>query len=656
MKLDKYTEEIINTLIKGSVLSKTDIHLILFISFILDSRDNNFLKCLVKTLTKKLGDKDDPLSKHLFYLFCELTILERIDFEIFISSFIISLKKPTSKEAFLFSVEDHKEYIYEIDSPVFQDKDRKKICSIICYYIKSLNEKVPILQDKLDMIEKKAEESLIAEGEKTTKHTTEIESIKEEIKLTQDIHHIFYPDEEVAQQESDYKKEDIDEFSNPPKWKDGEKDFYEDFSTVDSSISREKASKKGVNLKDLPKSFIKMSKKDACDRAALEFLKSGQSQIDKILDCIFTENIPIRNTPFIARFLAIIIIVGKSRQKDALNKRVDSLLEKELKSKNDNQKREYTLLLVSEMIKFDLLFLKTFVPHLWACINIRTKCTLSILHTILKELNTVFLNNKDTRKILANLLEQLGAHKKLFDLRSEEMIISENILIIFKSSKTSFKAIRRTVLEEYILNLVNSDDVFITTLEYRTSKIRSLSWSCPNNRRFLFKVFTKPWDIGGVSYKNMCYILKELSSYYPGFVTDVIDTILEELCYDTSNYSITKKSAFLLYSKYVSDLFCANLIPSNTVIITLLMVLSHIDNTIRVRAGLCILDNTVCRLNRDSSLSDYLDGVYSKFLEIEHETLPLDILHQMEDVLQKMKPGVFRITEEILSAKRGDIY
>lgn len=126
----------------------------------------------------------------------------------------------------------------------------------------------------------------------------------------------------------------------------------------------------------------------------------------------------------------------------------------------------------------------------------------------------------------------------------------------------------RTPMELFIRHLIY-DVLAKKSIDKVLKLLRKLDWENDEVKRYLHKVFTKPWKIKYGSIGLLAMLTYDLQRYRPAFAIAVVDQVLEDVRRGLEQNVYSTNQRRLATMKYLGELYIYRLLSSTIVFDTL---------------------------------------------------------------------------------------
>jgi regulator of nonsense transcripts 2 len=166
-------------------------------------------------------------------------------------------------------------------------------------------------------------------------------------------------------------------------------------------------------------------------------------------------------------------------------------------------------------------------------------------------------------------LELMKRKQNMQHFDQRQLLLLENAYYQCNPPERAPREIKeRTPMELFIRHLLY-DVLSKKTIDKVLKLIRKLEWDKEDIRKYLFKVFTKPWKITYSNISLLAMLAYDLQRYHPAFTVTVVDQVLEDTRRGMEQNMYTYNQRRLATMKYLGELYIYRLFSSSIIFDTL---------------------------------------------------------------------------------------
>lgn len=632
LKLERHIDDVLSSLYENPFENKDEIYLCVAIVSFLDKKYPGTASSFVKTFPSKEN------NSKLFFL-SEFSLVNLVPYQLFVDSVfdVFKKKKNTVQKTklLLFLVEEWNNELFseaENTDVSFPREIRKQFLNFVLSFVETRRKRLEELNKKIVLSDKQfdiCKEKIINEKYIITKTLSLICPL-----LGISIH-----------------AEDSEKEKTPKtiinKWlNEDERLFYENIPEIRENFETKK--QKVFSIKDLKE----VSTKEDVDEIAQIFLSEKIQNTDELIVFLTAlDSIKNRQFSLYCRFLKI-IKNNYSSLIGSLCSYIEKMLWLSIQKTVNMFIKEKVFIYFSELIKFGLIHSNFFSSQFLYCLENKNKKTLFFIYRVFLSCGRFLINNSQTEIFVKKILDVLLLEKDNYPKESEEKMYVLNILSIFERKQPS-SILQKELIQEYIDKLLIFDLQQMKRFDFVFKELRKLNWKCKKTTRFLQKRLTRPWELGSFSAKNIASILARIVEYYPCFVSDIIDTVFEEVLYQPIPEE--DKKAFLFNVEYLGEFYLLGFISSEEVIKPLWKFLGKKNiSSFEARLGVLLISKIQKKIKKDKkSIKYFVDLIVS----YPKKAFSFETLVFIDKELNNIFPGCFvfdieNITKSVSEQKK----
>jgi regulator of nonsense transcripts 2 len=387
-------------------------------------------------------------------------------------------------------------------------------------------------------------------------------------------------DERVAPMEAatDVEKEDTKD------------EHHDDELTVDEEEDEPQPATIGAKLDTLLLRLPELNNRELIDQACIDFSflnsKASRNRLIRLLLKVPNNRIDI--LPYYARLVATL-----SRYLPSLGQIVVESLHRDLQRyvngkglNKDYPLRTVNALFLAELIKFDLVGLPIIFHSLKIMVDNFSKTDIEVMTSMLENCGRYLLRSDATHAKMSTFLEVLLRKSKNVS-GVERSLIDNAFYYVNPPEREQVQVKVREPVERYVRQLIYID-LSRRNYEMVTKQIRKLPWD-GDGPKWLRNIFIKVWKVTFSSIALLAIVLGGLARFHSGFVTHVIDAVLEELRVGLEENNFRHHQKRIALTRYLGELYNHKLVDGPVIVEHLQFLLTFGHGT-RPTPAECALD------------------------------------------------------------------
>ncbi|KAL1879431.1 hypothetical protein VTK73DRAFT_6963 [Phialemonium thermophilum] len=402
-----------------------------------------------------------------------------------------------------------------------------------------------------------------------------------------------------------------------------------------------------------------LTNKEVIDQTAIDFCflnsKASRNRLIKAL----TE-VPKGRSDLLPYWARLVATLG--RYMPDIPKGVVDYLDAEFRSLQRRKDKDFlgqvrlsNIRYLAELTKFGIVPEHVVFHCLKVSLDDFSRMNIEIICNLLENCGRYLLRNPETSPRMASFLETLQRKKSVQHIgQSERMLIENAVYYVDPPERPAIQQKERTPMELFIRKLVYGD---LTKRNYSKilKQIRRLHWEEKEVVAILFKVFSKP---GKVKYGNihlLAILLSALYRYHSELVIDVIDSLIESICFGLEQNDFRFNQRRIAEVKYLGELYNYRMLEHPVIFDTMYKIMTFgwggpprpgllnpfdlPDDYFRIRLIATILETCGMYFNRGAAGKklDYFLSFFQYYIYTKNP-LPMDIEFIVQDIFALTRP------------------
>ncbi|KDR75800.1 hypothetical protein GALMADRAFT_248514 [Galerina marginata CBS 339.88] len=314
------------------------------------------------------------------------------------------------------------------------------------------------------------------------------------------------------------------------------------------------------------------------------------------------------------------------------------------------------IIFLSNLTKFRVVPPHVILHMFKVCLDDFSGTNVENIALLLEGCGRFLLRNEETSERFGTMLELMRRKQSMQHFDQRQLLLLENAYYQCNPPERAPRQEKvRTPMELFIRHLIY-DVLAKKTIDKVLKLLRKLDWENDEVKRYLHKVFTKPWKIKYGNIGLLAMLTYDLQRYRPAFAIAVVDQVLEDVRRGLEQNVYSTNQRRLATTKYLGELYIYRLLSSGIVFDTLwslvtfghpdgrplpnqLIPLDMPDDFFRVRLVCVLLDTCgMCfdRGNQKKKLDYFL--TFFQYYIICKEPLPMDVDFMLTDSLEAVRP------------------
>ncbi|KAF9481528.1 ARM repeat-containing protein [Pholiota conissans] len=397
------------------------------------------------------------------------------------------------------------------------------------------------------------------------------------------------------------------------------------------------------------------------DQAAIDFAFLNSKAARKRL-VRFMSQVPKNRTDLLPHYSRLIATLNKYMPDIGAD--IVSDLDKEFRylQKKKNVVKELAeirlknILFLSNLTKFRVVPPHVILHMFKVCLDDFSGTNVENLALLLEGCGRFLLRSEDTAERFSTMLELLRRKQSMQHFDQRQILLLENAYYQCNPPERAPKQEKnRAPMELFIRHLIY-DVLAKKSIDKVLKLLRKLDWEDEEVKRYLHKVFTKPWKIKYGNIGLLAMLTYDLQRYRPAFAISVVDQVLEDIRRGLEQNVYSTNQRRLATMKYLGELYIYRLLSSGIIFDTLWSIvtfghpdgrplpnqaipLDMPDDFFRVRLVCVLLDTCgMCfdRGTQKKKLDNFLT-FFQYYIKCK-EPLPMDVDFMLSDSLEAVRP------------------
>ncbi|KJA29027.1 hypothetical protein HYPSUDRAFT_33531 [Hypholoma sublateritium FD-334 SS-4] len=314
------------------------------------------------------------------------------------------------------------------------------------------------------------------------------------------------------------------------------------------------------------------------------------------------------------------------------------------------------ILFFSNLTKFRVVPSHVILHMFKVCLDDFSGTNVENLALLLEGCGRFLLRSEDTAERFSTMLELMRRKQSMQHFDQRQLLLLENAYYQCNPPERAPKQEKtRTPMELFIRHLIY-DVLAKKSIDKVLKLLRKLDWEDEEVKRYLHKIFTKPWKIKYGNIGLLAMLTYDLQRYRPAFAIAVVDQVLEDIRRGLEQNVYSTNQRRLATMKYLGELYIYRLLSSGIIFDTLwsIVTFGHADGRplpnqaipldmpddfFRVRL-ICVLLDTcgMCfdRGTQKKKLDNFL--IFFQYYIKCKEPLPMDVDFMLSDSLEAVRP------------------
>ncbi|KAF5321012.1 hypothetical protein D9619_001892 [Psilocybe cf. subviscida] len=314
------------------------------------------------------------------------------------------------------------------------------------------------------------------------------------------------------------------------------------------------------------------------------------------------------------------------------------------------------ILFLSNLTKFRVVPSHVILHIFKVCLDDFSGTNVENIALLLEGCGRFLLRSEETSERFSTMLELMRRKQNMQHFDQRQLLLLENAYYQCNPPERGPKQEKiRTPMELFIRHLIY-DVLAKKSIDKVLKLLRKLDWDNDDVKRFLHKVFTKPWKIKYGNIGLLAMLTYDLQRYRPAFAIAVVDQVLEDIRRGLEQNVYSTNQRRLASMKYLGELYIYRLLSSSIVFDMLWSIvtfghpegrplpgqaipLDMPDDFFRVRLVCVLLDTCGMCFDRGTQKKK-LDNFLTFFQYYIHckEPLPMDVDFMVSDSLEAVRP------------------
>ncbi|KAF8967853.1 armadillo-type protein [Flammula alnicola] len=314
------------------------------------------------------------------------------------------------------------------------------------------------------------------------------------------------------------------------------------------------------------------------------------------------------------------------------------------------------ILFLSNLTKFRIVPAHIILHMFKVCLDDFSGTNVENIALLLEGCGRFLLRSEDTAERFSTMLELMRRKQSMQHFDQRQLLLLENAYYQCNPPERAPRQEKiRTPMELFIRHLIY-DVLAKKSIDKVLKLLRKLDWEDDEVKRYLHKVFTKPWKIKYGNIGLLAMLTYDLQRYRPAFAIAVVDQVLEDVRRGLEQNVYSTNQRRLATMKYLGELYIYRLLSSSIVFDTLWSIvtfghpdgrplpnqaipLDMPDDFFRIRLVCVLLDTCGMCFDRGTQKKK-LDNFLTFFQYYIHckEPLPMDVDFMLSDSLEAVRP------------------
>ncbi|KAF8897021.1 armadillo-type protein [Gymnopilus junonius] len=318
--------------------------------------------------------------------------------------------------------------------------------------------------------------------------------------------------------------------------------------------------------------------------------------------------------------------------------------------------RMKNIVYLSNLTKFRVVPPHVILHMFKVCIDDFSGTNVENIALLLEGCGRFLLRNEETSERFSTMLELMRRKQSMQHFDQRQLLLLENAYYQCNPPERAPRQEKiRTTMDLFIRHLIY-DVLTKKTIDKVLKLLRKLDWENEDVKRYLYKVFTKPWKIKYGNIGLLAMLTYDLQRYRPAFAISVVDQVLEDARRGLEQNVYSTNQRRLATMKYLGELYIYRLLSSGIVFDTLWSIvtfghpdgrplpnqavpLDMPDDFFRIRLVCVLLDTCgMCfdRGTQKKKLDNFL--TFFQYYVLCKEPLPMDVDFMLSDSLEAVRP------------------
>ncbi|KAF4621286.1 hypothetical protein D9613_000759 [Agrocybe pediades] len=393
------------------------------------------------------------------------------------------------------------------------------------------------------------------------------------------------------------------------------------------------------------------------DQAAIDFAFLNSKAARKRLIRFMTQ-VPKSRTDLLPHYSRLIATLHKYMPD--IGNEVVQFLDEEFRylqrKKNVVKELAENIIFLSNLTKFRVVPPHVILHTFKVCLDDFSGTNVENIALLLEGCGRFLLRSEDTAERFSTMLELMRRKQSMQHFDQRQLLLLENAYYQCNPPERAPRQEKiRTPMELFIRHLIY-DVLAKKTIDKVLKLLRKLDWEDEDVKRYLHKVFTKPWKIKYGNIGLLAMLTYDLQRYRPAFAIAVVDQVLEDVRRGLEQNVYSTNQRRLATIKYLGELYIYRLISSGIIFDTLwslvtfghpdgrplphqLIPLDMPDDFFRIRLVCVLLDTCGMCFDRGAQkkkLDNFL--TFFQYYILCKEPLPMDVDFMLSDSLEAVRP------------------